>query len=281
MPELNQVSENDHYELKGLLGRIDDGLGKIGTSRDRVTLDQLAQVDEFHFRGLAATKELIEQLQVGPGDHVLDAGSGLGGPARQLAASTGCRVTGVDLSTEYCQTGRELNKWVGLQNQVSLDHGDVTDLSRYDDGSFDGAWTIHVGMSVENKAKFYAEVFRVLKPGAPFLIYDVVAKSEQQPLHFPMPWARNEDTSFVVTVENLLEELTDAGFDLGTTTDLSAQGAAFVDQFISRLQQAGTPPPLGLNLVLGPIMKEIVPNMKRNFAEGRIGLISQTCTKPA
>ena len=282
MPELEKEHKlkHDHYELKGLLGRIEDGLGKLGTSKEKVTLDQLAQVDEFHFRGLAATKELIEQLQVGPEDYVLDAGSGLGGPARQLAAATGCRVTGVDLSTEYCKTGRELNKWVGLGDQVNLDHGDVTDLSKYDDNSFDGAWTIHVGMNVENKAKFYAEIFRVLKPGASFLIYDVVAKSAQQQLHFPMPWARNESTSFVVTVEALLEELKDVGFNLAETTDVTAQGADFVDQFISRLQQADTPPPLGLNLVLGPVGKEIVPNMKRNFAEGRIGLISQTCIKP-
>ncbi|MFD2204162.1 SAM-dependent methyltransferase [Kiloniella antarctica] len=273
--------ENEYYELKGLLGRIENGLEKIGASRDQVSLGQLAQVDEFHFRGLAATKELIGQLKVGTGDHVLDAGSGLGGPARQLAVANGCRVTGVDLSTEYCATGRALNKWVGLQDLVRLDHGDVTDLSRYEDNSFDGAWTIHVGMNVENKAKFYAEIFRVLKPGTSFLIYDVVAKSAQLPLYFPMPWARNESSSFVVTIENLREELTGAGFDLADTSDLTAQGTAFIEQFIEQLQQADTPPPLGLNLVLGPIMKEIVPNMKRNFAEGRIGLISLLCIKPA
>ena len=274
------VLEYDHYELRGLLGRIEEGLGKIGSSRDQVTLERLSLVDEFHFRGLPATKELIEQLNVSSGDLVLDAGSGLGGPARQLASATGCRVTGVDLSEEYCATGRELNNWIGLDDRVSLDHGNVTDLSKYDDNSFGGAWTIHVGMNVENKVRFYEEIYRVLKPEATFLIYDVVAQSADTTPHFPMPWARTAQDSFLLTSSALREELSAVGFGLADVIDLTNQGAAFVDQLIGRLQQADTPPPLGLNLVLGSIFKEIVPNMKRNFTEGRIGLASQLCTKP-
>ncbi len=98
----------DHYVSPGLLQRIVQGLEAIGKSPASVELDDLAAVDEFHLRGPAATQELIEILEVGADSHVLDVGSGLGGPARHLAKATGCRVTGVDLSEDYCAVGNKL-----------------------------------------------------------------------------------------------------------------------------------------------------------------------------
>ena len=284
MPSPQPQSENQHYELKGLLGRIEEALKKISASKETVTIKELAQVDEFHFRGLAATKELIAQLGAKAGDHILDAGSGLGGPARQLAAATGCHVTGVDLSDEYTDVGQELNKWVGLQDKVALQKGDVTDLTQFGDATFDGAWTIHVGMNIRDKAAFYREVSRVLKPGSRFVIYDVIAIKDDADAHnadahnanahYPMPWSRSPGNSHLVTADQLDKTLGDQGFDVVEAKNQTGLGAAFVDQIITRIQSPDGPPPLGLNLVLGPVMKEILPNMKRNFAEGRIGLVS-------
>ncbi len=81
-----------HYASPGLYERIVHGLKAIGKSPASVDLDDLAALDEFHLRGPAATRELIELLDVGEDSHVLDVGSGLGGPARRLAKATGCRV---------------------------------------------------------------------------------------------------------------------------------------------------------------------------------------------
>ena len=98
----------DHYASPGLLERIVQGLEAIGKSPATLNLNDLAAVDEFHLRGPEATQELIEILDVGVDSHVLDVGSGLGGPARRLANATGCRVTGVDLSEDYCSAGNTL-----------------------------------------------------------------------------------------------------------------------------------------------------------------------------
>ncbi len=81
-----------HYSSPGLYELIVQGLEAIGKSTASVDLDDLAALDEFHLRGPAATRELIEILGVGQDSHVLDVGSGLGGPARRLAKATGCRV---------------------------------------------------------------------------------------------------------------------------------------------------------------------------------------------
>ena len=110
-----------HYASPGLYERIVQGLEPIGKSPASVDLDDLAALDEFHLRGPAATQELIEILDVGADSHVLDVGSGLGGPARRLAKATGCRVTGVDLSVDYCAVGNELSGWLGLSERVRLE----------------------------------------------------------------------------------------------------------------------------------------------------------------
>ncbi len=131
----------DHYASPGLYERIVQGLEAIGKSPAAVDLDDLAALDEFHLRGPAATRELIEILDVGADSHVLDVGSGLGGPARRLAKVTGCRVTGVDLSEDYCAVGNKLTEWLGLSERVRLEPGDATRLDRFAPSSFDAAWT--------------------------------------------------------------------------------------------------------------------------------------------
>jgi sarcosine/dimethylglycine N-methyltransferase len=83
-----------------LARRLEAWLAAHARDPARPTLDELAQVDEFHVRGREATAELADLLAPGPGSLVLDAGSGLGGPARLLAAARGCRVLGVDLDPD-------------------------------------------------------------------------------------------------------------------------------------------------------------------------------------
>ena len=177
-----------HYASPGLYERILQGVEAIGKSPASVDLEDLAAVDEFHLRGPAATRELIEILDVGADSHVLDVGSGLGGPARRLATATGCRVTGVDLSEDYCAVGNKLTGWLGLSERVRLEPGDATRLERFAPSSFDAAWSIHVGMNVEDKGSLYASVAHVLKPGAPFVLFDILSAGAGEPT-YPAPWA--------------------------------------------------------------------------------------------
>ena len=84
-----------HYGKGGLLDRILAALTQAGKDIDHLTIDDLAPVDEFHSRRRAATLELSRLLAPSAGDHVIDIGSGIGGPARYLAAPFGCRVSGM------------------------------------------------------------------------------------------------------------------------------------------------------------------------------------------
>src|SRR6476646_138219 len=69
----------------------------------------LAPLEDFHTMGRIATSQLAELLGITSHDHVLDAGSGIGGTSRFLANRCGCRVTAVDFTDEYCETARWLD----------------------------------------------------------------------------------------------------------------------------------------------------------------------------
>ena len=96
MNELDLVKE--HYVFEDLPGRIENALLQAGFGSGPIDWSKLALLDQFHVRGLAATKELAEGLSLAGGENVLDVGSGLGGPARYLAAVHGCHVTGIELT---------------------------------------------------------------------------------------------------------------------------------------------------------------------------------------
>jgi SAM-dependent methyltransferase len=91
----------DHYRATGLTERLKAALMALGPEDQRLTPQQLGSLDQFHTRGLAATAELAKLAGITADMSVLDVGSGVGGPARFLAATYGCRVTGVDLSEPF------------------------------------------------------------------------------------------------------------------------------------------------------------------------------------
>ena len=92
-----------HYTSDAIAERILAALREASGRDVAITPDTLAPLDHFHGRGLAATKALAQALAPRPGEHLLDIGCGIGGPARWFAATFGCKVTGIDLTEAFCR----------------------------------------------------------------------------------------------------------------------------------------------------------------------------------
>ena len=90
----------------------------------------------LHSLGRLATAALIDLARISASDRVLDAGTGIGGTARLIAAERGARVTAVDLGPEYCEVANWLNDAVGLADVIEVRTADVTELP-FDAASFD------------------------------------------------------------------------------------------------------------------------------------------------
>ncbi|WP_292647728.1 class I SAM-dependent methyltransferase, partial [Mesorhizobium sp.] len=163
----------DHYRATGLTERLKTVLAALGPEDQLLTPQQLGVLDQFHTRGLAATAELAQLAGIAAGMSVLDVGSGVGGPARFLAATYGCRVTGVDLSEPFVDAARYLSERTGQSGQLSFQTANALALP-FDDGRFDIALLQHVAMNISDRARLYREIRRVLKSGGRFATFDVV-----------------------------------------------------------------------------------------------------------
>lgn len=269
-----EAKVSQHYERSSLVEQLQHALAASGLGEGRLSSKDLAPLDQFHSRGLAATEELAKALSIDAATKVLDIGSGLGGPSRYLAETYGCSVQGIDLSQSFVEAANFLAERTGLADLVRYEAGSALSLP-YASDRFDLAWTQHVAMNIADRATFYREAFRVLRPGGHFAIFDVIA-ANGEPMHFPVPWAGGPETSFIVTAEDMRTHLESQGFRIASWVDTSEAG---IKWFLDR-ERAAAPPKLGLQSVMGSGFAAATVNLRRNLAEGREALLQAICIKP-
>ncbi|HEX2053651.1 MAG TPA: methyltransferase domain-containing protein [Actinomycetota bacterium] len=254
-----------HYSRGNRLDRILEALRGIGKDPERLTIEDLAPVDHFHTLGPRATIDLAEAAELEDGESVLDVGCGLGGPARMIAARYGCRVTAIDITPEYCEVTRELNRRVGLQDRIVVQEANATALP-FEDRSFDVVWTMHVSMNVAEKQVMYDQFARVLKQGGRLAFFDLIAGKGDP--HYPVPWADDRSISHLPSEPELRLYLSTAGLHVRIWDDVTAAGAQFFAGLV--------PSSLGPHL-LNPDMPGKMANLQRNLAEGRVRAIRSVC----
>jgi ubiquinone/menaquinone biosynthesis C-methylase UbiE len=268
---VNPANVSDHYAHGNLIAAIQNGLTLMGKTTSTVTVDDLAPVDEFHIGGRKATVELMEQLQPSPTDHLLDIGSGLSGAARFVADRYRCLVTGIDLTREYVEAGKDLCEWVGLNDRVSLHHANALSIP-FPDGTFSAAYMLHVGMNIEDKSKLFSEAARIMRSGSLFGIYDVMRTGDGE-LNYPLPWATTRESNAVARLEQYRTALQSAGFEILSERNRKDFALAYFNQLQPKMSATDGPPPLGLHTLMGERRKSQVRNMIENISSGRIAPI--------
>jgi ubiquinone/menaquinone biosynthesis C-methylase UbiE len=266
-----------HYTRSNLEDTILTALQNSGKNIDQLTVDDLAPIDELHPLGREATANLASLLimynNLQPTSHVLDVGSGIGGPSRYLASKYGCRVTGLDLVEEYCRVADSLAKRVKLDNLLTYRQGDATQMP-FDNEAFDVVWTQHASMNIADKHKLYSEMYRVLKHGGKLAVnegYKGSSDMDDSSLYFPVPWAADASISHLISAEEvrkLLKEI--IGFKEVVWEDKTQHVSDWIKQMMKRAQQTsgGGPPPLGIHVTVGPQWSEMVKNALKNLEEG-------------
>jgi ubiquinone/menaquinone biosynthesis C-methylase UbiE len=250
-------------------GRLEDSilqaLSKAGKDLAHLTHGDLAAFDEFHVGGREATQELATQMELRPGLRLLDAGSGIGGPARYFAAEHGCLVTGIDLTEEFVSVARSLTQRTKLDHVAEFRHGSALAMP-FENATFDRAYTIHVCMNIADKPGLFREVRRVLEPGGLFAIFDLMRIGEG-PIRYPVPWAPTEETSFVSHAGDYRDVLSAAGFHVTGERRRGTFALEFMERMMARMAQGG-PPVLGLHLLMGEQTKLLLSNVRAMIQEG-------------
>lgn len=267
----------DHWGRGDVYGLIVSALNKMSKPLDSLTVEDLAPVDHFHARGFPATVELADRLPLKAGQHIVDIGCGLGGPARYLAKRFQCNVSGVDITEPFVEAANKFTALLRMERQVKIEHGDGQHLP-YADSTFDGAFTQHVTMNVADRPAFFAEAYRVLKPGAFFALTEHGLGEKGDP-HYPVPWSMDGSGAYLVTPSDTGALLQQAGFVDIRMEDTGTKYAAGYKAAIEKAQK-GELPPLGIHLLMGETAPQKTRNALRNIEEGRTHPIQVICRKP-
>jgi SAM-dependent methyltransferase len=261
-----------HYGATGLTGRIEAALTAVAPDDRPLTVAELAPLDQFHTRGVLATAELARAAALESSTRVLDLGCGLGGPARYMAATFGCPVTGVDLSPAFVDAAVYLTARCRLSDRVTFQVGDALHLP-FGAGAFDAVFLQHVAMNIEDRTALYAEIRRVLAPGGRFATHDLVLREGE--VVYPVPWARDASTSFLLSEADTRAALDHAGFKATLWSDDTRAAADWFPAAMAGALSGG----LNLGIVMGPDFPTLGRNLARNLREGRLALLSAVLTR--
>lgn len=258
---------DNHYRPARLVDRLRTALASLGPDDRSLTPEQLGGLDQFHTRGLAATAEIAQLAGIGAEMSVLDVGSGLGGPARYLAAARGCRVTGIDRSEPFVEAARYLTSRTGQADRVSFEVADALDLP-FADAAFDVVLLQHVAMNVDDRAGLYRGIRRVLATGGRLAIFDIVVDGGDP--HYPLPWATSPASSFLLTASGTLGAIERAGFEQRARQNDTEVAKAW----FRTMRESGPPPAPNLGVVMGPAFADYAANLGRSLMEGRVGVLT-------
>ena len=265
------VKVRAHYSALGLTDRIKAALAAIAPETEALTVAQLAPLDQFHTRGILATSELAAAARIDSSTH-LDLGCGIGGPARYLAATFGCKVTGIDLSPAFIDAATYLTARCGLSDRVSFQVGDALNLP-FDDASFDVVFLQHVAMNIRNRTGLYAGVRRILAREGRLATYDLVLRDGD--VMYPVPWARDASASFLLTERDTRTALEEAEYRTVFWRDDTKVALDWFNTVIGTQPQSGP----NLGVVMGPDFSAMTGNLARNLRENRVGVLSAVLTR--
>jgi ubiquinone/menaquinone biosynthesis C-methylase UbiE len=247
---------------------------------ERLTGDELAaltqaqrdELDQFHGGGTEAVDRMLTALRLEPGLTVLDVGSGLGGPARQVARTSGATVVGVDITPAYVEAAETITHAAGLDGQVTFMCSDIAALERTD---FDAAYTMHVQMNIADKQTFFNEIARHLRPGARLATFEVCRTDEARP-SLPLPWSLDGTDSFLATADELRDTIQASGFEIIEWAEETVWIREWFEQIVSRMAEGGTAATLPALLDDGPLR---MLNFAAGVADGTFTVHRGTFTR--
>ncbi|RNE99971.1 sterol 24-c-methyltransferase [Trypanosoma rangeli] len=123
---------------------------------------------------------LAYQGQFKPTDTVLDLGCGVGGPARNIVRFTNCNVMGVNNNEYQISRARRHDTKHGMNSKINYTKTDFSEMC-FGDNEFDGAYAVEATCHASDKVKCFKEVYRVIKPGSYFVLYEWCVTDKYDP----------------------------------------------------------------------------------------------------
>lgn len=123
----------------------------------------------------ASNLEWARRAGIKAGERILDAGSGVCGPAIDIARALDVTIDAVTLSQAQVETAKKLVNEAGLSGRIEVHQGDYHALP-FPDGTFDRVVCFESVGHSQDKDRLFAELLRVLRPGGELYVKDGFSK---------------------------------------------------------------------------------------------------------
>lgn len=157
---------------------------------------------------------------------VLDVGCGIGGPTLHIAKITSARIIGLNITRSQIEIAKKRAEEFGLSNRVTFDYGDAMHM-QYPDNTFDAIVFFESICHMPNKDIFFAEAYRVIKPGGYIAGSDWVQcedPTEYEKIHFIEPICDNHSVPALGSLYSYRTSMEKAGFIVHIAQDLRHEG---------------------------------------------------------
>ena len=217
--------------------RVFNELNSLGIKdKDPVDVSVLSAFDQYHYLGTDAVDEAIKKLDMDSSMEIMEIGAGIGGPARYLAHTSGCKVTALELQPDLNSTAMKLTARCRLQDKVTHLCGDILD-GLPENKQYDALVSWLTFLHIPDRPTLYSNCFAALKPGTGIYVEDYF---ERNPLsdQDKLVLRREVYCDCVPTMSEYFNELSEAGFTRIELVDKSAQWTEFVVERQSAFENA-------------------------------------------
>jgi len=179
------------------------------------------------FRQAIARHEhyLALKMNVQENQRVLDVGCGVGGPAREIVKFSGVNVVGLNNNDYQIERATNYAQKEGLSHKLSFTKGDFMQMS-FPDNSFDAVYAIEATVHAPSLEGIYSEIYRVLKPGGVFGVYEWLMTDKydnDNPRHreIRLGIEQGDGISNMEKIDVALKAMKAAGFQMELNEDLA------------------------------------------------------------
>jgi len=273
------MSDIKSMKLYTHIGRIYRELGELGKmAEDPLTVDELSAFDQLHYHGTQALDVTMAMIGVDGQQRWLEIGSGLGGPARYLAAYSDAHVTALELQPDQHEVACSLTARCGLEGRVEHVCGNFLEFERAP-GSFEAIVSWLALYHIPERQRLLENCHRLLVPGGRFYTEDLTARGDIEDAQRKLL----ERDLYAITLPHINEyqqDLVNAGFEVEICTSMSSDWAEFV-----RVRLAAYRADRARNLrVHGEAavnaMTEFYSAVNRHFQSGKLGGLRLCARKP-
>ena len=264
------MSDIKSMKLYTHVERIYHELAELGIGEnDPIEVAELSRFDQLHYHGTDALDDAIRIIGPKPGQYWLEIGSGIGGPARYLAATADIRMTALELQSDQNELAAKLTKRCGLSDQVEHYCGDFLQTD-WEMGRYDAVVSWLALYHIPEREAVLQKCRALLKPGGRFYTEDLCALGDID----AGQWRDLERDLAAITLpemETYRLDLESAGFIIESFTDMTADWAEFTRQRLAQFRSVRQRHDRVYGVETAAALEDFYAAVDSQFQSGKLG----------